>query len=128
MRPTPDPDPSLEEPPPRWLPRSVPSPSELFLAELGRRVAAPFVAAGAVARALAEPRAGLSAAPDTMTGLGRAVGAGLSPASPTPLNVAIGPHRRFDWTVADLESLKATRTRYGGTVNDVVLAGLAGAL
>jgi len=128
MRPTPDPDPSLEEPLPRWLPRSVPSPTELFLAELGRRVAAPFVAAGAAARALAAPRAGLSAARDTVTGLGRAVSAGFSPASPTPFNVEIGPHRRFDWTVADLESLKATRTQYGGTVNDVVLAVLAGAL
>ena len=128
MRPTPDPDPSLEEAPPRWIPRPVPSPTELFLAELGRRAAAPFVAAGAAARALTEPRAGLSAARDTVTGLGRAVGAGFSPASPTPFNVEIGPHRRFDWTVADLESLKATRTRYGGTVNDVVLAVLAGAL
>jgi WS/DGAT/MGAT family acyltransferase len=128
MRPTPDPDPALEEPPPRWLPRAVPSPAELFLAELGRRMAGPFVAAGAAARALAAPRAGLSAARDTMTGLGRAVSAGFSPASPTPFNVEIGPHRRFDWTVADLESLKATRTQYGGTVNDVVLAVLAGAL
>jgi WS/DGAT/MGAT family acyltransferase len=63
-----------------------------------------------------------------MTGVVRALGAGFSPASPTPFNVEIGPHRRFDWTVADLESPKATRTRYGGTVNDVVLAVLAGAL
>jgi diacylglycerol O-acyltransferase / wax synthase len=128
MRPTPEPDPSLLEPPPRWVPRPVPTPGELFLAELGRRLTAPFVAAGAAARALTAPRAGLSAARDTMAGVGRAVGAGFSPASPTPLNVEIGPHRRFDWTVADLESLKATRTRYGGTVNDVVLAVLAGAL
>jgi diacylglycerol O-acyltransferase / wax synthase len=128
MRPTPDPDPSLEEPPPRWMPRPVPSPSELLLAELGRRLRAPFVAASAAARALAEPRAALSAARDTVTGLSRAVGAGFSPASPTPFNVEIGPHRRFDWTVTDLESLKGTRTQYGGTVNDVVLAVLAGAL
>ena len=88
----------------------------------------PWVAATAAARALTEPRAALSAARDTMTGVVRALGAGFSPASPTPFNVEIGPHRRFDWTVADLESPKATRTRYGGTVNDVVLAVLAGAL
>src|SRR5262249_9872357 len=126
MRPTPEPDPSLEQPPPPWLPRPVPSPSELLLAELGRRVRAPFAAAAA--HALPAPRATLSTARDTMTGLARALGAGFSPASPTPFNVEIGPHRRFDWTVADLESLKATRTRYGGTVNDVALAVLAGAL
>jgi diacylglycerol O-acyltransferase / wax synthase len=128
MRPTPEPDPSLAEPPPPWVPRPVPSPSELLFAELSRRVWAPFAAAGSTARAITAPRAAVSAARDTMTGLGRALGAGFSPASPTPLNVEIGPHRRFDWTVADLESLKATRTQHGGTVNDVVLAVLAGAL
>ena len=128
MRPTPEPDPSLEAPPPPWLPRPVPSPSELLLAELGRRVHAPLAAAASAVRALTEPRAALSAARDTVSGIVRALSAGFSPASPTPFNVEIGPHRRFDWTVADLESLKATRTRYGGTVNDVVLAVLAGAL
>ena len=128
MRSTPEPDPSLAEPPPPWVPRPVPSPSELLFAELSRRVWAPFAAAGSAARALTAPRAAVSAARDTMTGLGRALGAGFSPASPTPFNVEIGPHRRFDWTVADLESLKATRTQHGGTVNDVVLAVLAGAL
>src|SRR5262245_6013254 len=76
MRSTPDPDPALEEPSQRWIPRPVPNPGELFLDELGRRVTAPFVAAGAVARALTAPRAGLSAARDTVTGLGRAVGSG----------------------------------------------------
>ena len=60
MRPTPDPDPSLEEPPPRWLPRPVPSPAELFLAELGRRLRRPSSPLARAARALPEPRAGLS--------------------------------------------------------------------
>jgi WS/DGAT/MGAT family acyltransferase len=128
MRSTPEPDSSLEEPPAPWLPRPVPSPSELLLAELGHRVRSPFVAAASAASALTAPRAALSAARDTLTGVVRALGAGFSPASPTPFNVEIGPHRRFDWTVADLESLKATRSHYGGTVNDVVLAVLAGAL
>src|SRR5262245_6990380 len=95
MRPTPEPDPSLEGPPPRWVPRPVPSPSELLLAELGRRVRAPFAGAGSVARALVGPRTALSAARETMTGLAQALGAGFSPASPTPFNVEIGPHRRF---------------------------------
>jgi diacylglycerol O-acyltransferase / wax synthase len=128
MRPTPEPDPSLEGTPPRWLPRPVPSPSELLLAELGHRIRAPFALAGSAARALAAPRTALSTARDTTIGLSRALGAGFSPASPTPFNVEIGPHRRFDWTVADLDSLKAVRTHHGGTVNDVVLAVLAGAL
>src|SRR5262245_65685112 len=76
MRTTPEPDPSLLEPPPRWIPRPVPTPGELFLAELGRRVTAPFVAARAAARALTAPRGGLSAARDTGTGPARTAGAG----------------------------------------------------
>ena len=42
---------------------------------------------------------------------------------PTPLNVDIGPHRRFDWAMrVDMEGLKGVKNRLGGTVNDVVLA------
>jgi len=128
MRPTPDMDPALEEPPPRWIPRPAPSPLELFTAELTRRATAPLKAVGAATRLLSAPRVTLGAARDTAMGFVEAIGAGLRPASPTPLNVEIGPHRRFDWTVTDLAGLKATRSRHGGTVNDVVLAVLAGAL
>ena len=52
----------------------------------------------------------------------------LNPAPPTPLNVAIGPHRRYvviRQTLADYRLVKAT---LGGTVNDVVLSVVAGAL
>ena len=44
------------------------------------------------------------------------------------LNVAIGPHRRFDWTEMSLADVKDVKNRLGGTVNDVVLATAAGAL
>jgi diacylglycerol O-acyltransferase len=128
MRPTPDPDPALDEPPPRWLPRPVPTPLELFVAELRHRAAAPLKACAAVRRAIGDPRGAIAAVRDTTAGIVEAVGAGLTPASPTPLNVAIGPHRRFDWTAIELAALKAVRTRYGGTVNDVVLSVVAGAL
>ena len=128
MRPTPDPDPTLNEPPPHWMPRPVPSPMELFLAEAAHRASAPFKAAAALASAVTKPRKTLSSARDVVAGLAETLGAGLASASPTPLNGDTGPHRRFDWTVSDLAILKAIRTRHGGTVNDVVLSTLAGAL
>src|SRR5439155_870168 len=56
------------------------------------------------------------------------LGASFWPASPTPFNRAIGPHRRFDWTMMELGAVKAVKDRLGGTVNDVVLATVAGAL
>src|SRR5690606_5843586 len=56
------------------------------------------------------------------------LGTGLAGSSPTPLNVDIGPHRRFDWTRFELAAVKEVKNRLGGTVNDVVLAVVAGAV
>jgi diacylglycerol O-acyltransferase / wax synthase len=42
--------------------------------------------------------------------------------------VRIGPHRRFTWVRGDLAQFKAIKNSLGGTVNDVVLAVVAGAL
>jgi WS/DGAT/MGAT family acyltransferase len=128
MRPTPEPDPALDEPPPPWLPRQAPSPTQLLASELAHRAAAPLKAAMALARGLASPGRSFAAAREVASGIVEALGTGLSPASPTPLNVPTGPHRRFDWTSCDLASLKEVRSRHGGTVNDVVLCILAGAL
>jgi hypothetical protein len=46
----------------------------------------------------------------------------------TFFNVEIGPHRRFQMTQADLEDLKRVKDAHGGTVNDVILSIVAGAL
>jgi WS/DGAT/MGAT family acyltransferase len=49
-------------------------------------------------------------------------------ASATPLNRRIGPHRRVDWLCMPLDEVKAVRRALGGTVNDLVLATVAGAV
>ena len=54
--------------------------------------------------------------------------AGLNPAPETPLNVPIGPHRRFFGIGAQLDDFKVIKNAFGGTVNDVVLAVVTGAL
>jgi WS/DGAT/MGAT family acyltransferase len=54
--------------------------------------------------------------------------AGLNPAPSSPYNKPIGPHRRFTWVRASLRDIKAIKDSLGGTVNDVVLATVAGAL
>ncbi len=51
-----------------------------------------------------------------------------SPAPPSPLNVDIGPHRRYTWVDADLARFKAIKDSLGGTLNDVVLAAVSLAL
>jgi len=61
-------------------------------------------------------------------GIGEIIWAGLNPAPETPLNVSIGPHRRFVGVADRLEDFKLVKYAFGGTVNDVVLAVVAGAL
>jgi len=128
MRPTPDPDPRLEEPPPRWIPRPVPSARRLLAAEVFHRALEPLTAVSEMRRALRDPRGTARAFATSALGVGEAIAAGFRPASPSPLNVEIGPHRRFDWTMMDLAALKQIRGKLGGTLNDVVLAIVAGAL
>ena len=61
-------------------------------------------------------------------GLAEAAWAAVRPAPPGPLNVPIGSQRRFETVDASLEEYRRIRKVHGGTVNDVVLATLAGAL
>ena len=61
-------------------------------------------------------------------GLGEVVWAGLNPAPDVPLNVQIGPHRRVCWLQSRLADFKEIKNALGGTVNDAVLAVVAGAL
>lgn len=50
------------------------------------------------------------------------------PATRTPWNGPLGRHRRLDWFATDLAEVRAASRRLGGTVNDVVLATVAGAV
>jgi WS/DGAT/MGAT family acyltransferase len=65
---------------------------------------------------------------DAAEGVGEIVWAGLNPAPETPLNVEIGPHRRFAVVRHQLEDYKTVKNAFGGTVNDVVLTVVSGAL
>jgi diacylglycerol O-acyltransferase len=52
----------------------------------------------------------------------------INPPPQTPLNQPIGPHRRVLWIRFSLDDLKAIKNALGGTVNDVFLAIVSGAL
>jgi len=52
----------------------------------------------------------------------------MNPAPETPLNVEIGPHRRFVGVRNELQHFKTIKNAFGGTVNDVVLTVVSGAL
>jgi diacylglycerol O-acyltransferase / wax synthase len=112
----------------RWLPRPLPSPAQLLGEALVERTTVPTEIARSIRAVLRGPRRVAEGLRDAAVGVGAMAWAGLNPAPPTPYNKPIGPHRRFTWVRANLADIKAIKNELGGTVNDVVLATIAGAL
>jgi diacylglycerol O-acyltransferase / wax synthase len=118
----------VEHPDEPWQPAREPSAAEVLAAGGVGLLRAGVRGATLAAGVLREPRAALQAARDATEGLGEIVWAGLNPAPATPLNVEIGPHRRYVLVRARLADFKLVKDTFGGTVNDVVLAVVTGAL
>ena len=120
-----EPDPPEREPGPPWSPRPLPSGADMLVESIAERVSAPF---GLLRRALAHPDKAGADAGKAVAGLAAQVAAGIAGAPPSPLNTRIGPHRRFAWVEADLAQFKAIKDALVGTINDVVLTVVTGAL
>ena len=107
-----------------WRPSPGPSRRDLLAAGttwLGRL---PGEAGRAVATVLASPGDAVRGGAVRAHGL---VQVGRQAASPTSvLNGPLGPHRRWAWARADLEQVKTVKNAVNCTVNDVVLAAIAG--
>jgi diacylglycerol O-acyltransferase / wax synthase len=112
----------------RWLPRPLPSRAQLLGEALLERTTVPTEIVRTARAAVRGPRRLLEGAREAAVGVGAMAWAGINPAPASSYNKPIGPHRRFTWVRADLADLKAIKNELGGTVNDVVLATVAGAL
>jgi diacylglycerol O-acyltransferase / wax synthase len=123
-----EPDPPEAEPGPPWYPRPEPSGSTLFAEAVFERAAMPVELARSAAGMIAGPREAAEQVARTVAGVASMASAGMGGAPPSPLNTRIGPHRRFAWVESDLDRFKAVKGALGGTVNDVVLAVVTGAL
>jgi diacylglycerol O-acyltransferase len=120
-----DPTPTLEPEP--WIPRPLPSGAQLLADALLERATVPGEITRGI-RALARgPRQVLDRVRKDLAAVGALAWAGGG-APPSPLNVDIGPHRRFTWVEGDLQQFKAIKDELGGTVNDVVLTAVSLAL
>jgi len=111
-----------------WRPRARPSDAELLVHEAIRRIAQPITAVQAVSEMVRDPEPQMRKVADAVAGVLEAFAPALNPASPTPLNVEIGPHRRLDWLEMRIVDVKAIKKAFGGTLNDVVLAIVSGAV
>jgi WS/DGAT/MGAT family acyltransferase len=124
------PSPRLEprEPLP-YMPKPVPSAATLLRDSIGLGVRRPIEA---VRGALKTRR---TDDPDERPTLDRRMRAmremlqySLRPASSTPINGTLGPHRRLEWATMPLEHVHEIRAVFGGTINDVVLATVSEAM
>jgi len=109
--------------PPKWAPRPEPTDLKLLGDALRERATSPREIVRGMRAALRGPRQVLRGISDTS----KMVGAGMSAPS-SPFNVEIGPHRRLAFVSTDLDQLKQVKNEHGGTVNDVVLSVVTGAL
>ena len=122
-------DPMPVAPPERaWIPRPLPAPVQLLAEALVERATVPGEIMRGVRAAFRGPRQVLDRVGEALVGFGALTWAGLRAAPASPFNVQIGPHRRFTWVKGDLDDFKQIKNVLGGTVNDVVLAAVAGAL
>jgi WS/DGAT/MGAT family acyltransferase len=121
------PDPTLG-PIERWKPQPRPSTLE-FLGDGATETArAGIDVVRTVGDALLNPRESVSALWETTRAGIETVGAGLTSPAVTPINRPIGTQRRVDWLSLDLAEVRGLRKRLDGSLNDVVLAIVSGAM
>ncbi|HEU4706923.1 MAG TPA: wax ester/triacylglycerol synthase family O-acyltransferase [Solirubrobacterales bacterium] len=111
-----------------WVPQPEPGTTELVARGIADAVAAPVGLAERAVDLVRNPEATARKLVEGLEGVGEIVSAFADPAPDVPLNEEIGPHRRYVWARSELETFKRIKDTFGGTVNDVVLAVVTGAL
>ncbi len=112
---------------PEWKPRQAPTPTELGVAAAARATRRGIERLTSMGTFLSEGRQTLEhVAGRTLATVNSLRSGWLSTTDQTPLNPPIGPNRRFAWTERPLEEVKAIKNGLGGSVNDAVLAIVAG--
>jgi diacylglycerol O-acyltransferase len=111
-----------------WVPQPEPGTTELVARGLADAVAAPVKLAERAVDVVRNPETTARKVVEGLEGVGEIVSAFADPAPDVPLNEGIGPHRRYVWNRSELATFKGIKDTFGGTVNDVVLAVVTGAL
>jgi diacylglycerol O-acyltransferase len=124
VKPVPEPHEDEHE----WVPSPEPSGAALMARDAVAVARAPVGLLRRLERAVEHPRETLQQATEAAEALGEVGWNFANPAPKVPLNVEIGSHRRYQWVRADLAQFKRIKGVLGGTVNDVVLAVVSGAL
>ena len=111
-----------------WNPRPEPSDTDLVTEALSEMVRSPAVAFDAARTSADDIRETAERFGRRAAGLAAAALTMARPPAQNPLNRPIGEARRYGMADVRLADLKAIRKAHGGTINDVVLTVVAGAL
>jgi diacylglycerol O-acyltransferase len=122
-----EPDAPTPEPVP-WQPRRPPRGSELVLQALDEYVRRPSSAVETARAAITDVRSTAARLGGVAGGLLHTARQAVLPAPNSPLNAPVGRQRRVALARAELDDVKTIRKAHGGTVNDVLLNLVAGAL
>jgi diacylglycerol O-acyltransferase len=110
-----------------WSPEPAPSASQLLLDTLHERVTEPAEIVRSIRSMFRGPRRAWEKAKETAQSMSTMVTRDAI-APRTSLNALTGRHRRLAVVRVPLSEVKEIRSGLGGTVNDVVLAGVSGGL
>jgi WS/DGAT/MGAT family acyltransferase len=113
-----------ESPADDWHPAPEPSGLELAADAVQEQLLRPQLVFGTAQRALLD----VQSVARTGGAMLAAARSASRPAPANPLNAPIGKQRRYGTSAGALDEYKAIRKAHGGTVNDVVLAVVTGAL
>lgn len=111
-----------------WRPHREPSRAHLVGGAVSDFVRSPANVVEGIKHGLSDMSRTAAKIGRSAAGLAAAAVTVARPTPASPLNVDIGTHRRYATTALKLEDLKKIRKAHGGTVNDVVLAIVAGGL
>jgi diacylglycerol O-acyltransferase len=125
LDPTPRP---REVPAVSWRPDREPAPAALVADAVADLVRRPTQLLDTLRGELSDVQAIAQTLRSTAGGLVSALRIAARPAPASPLNARLGEQRRFGSAVTELDAYKRVRKTHGGTVNDVILATVAGAL
>ena len=110
-----------------WTPQPEPEPREILVDAVRDQITHPFTSlADTFGRVVRAPQEAWEQARTVLGGIGEILAKGQAPQG--PFNAHIGPNRRFSMAEVPVADAKAVKNELGGTVNDVVLAAVAGSL
>ncbi len=113
---------------PEWVPEPAPPPARLLIDSVKEMVAGPQALAETTRRAAEVPRWAADRLGELARSLSTLAEGGVVAPRVSLNHPVVGRSKRFGLVRVPLEDVKEVRRAFGGTINDVVLAGVGGGL